>query len=585
MPCFKAYFPRPTRFFVEAYRNDQVLYSQVKIPITNFYNSEYSKLSFVCQFASPYAKLPKMAKYKPLILVILDGFGISTEKAGNPVAEAKTPTFDELERFFPFTTLQASGVAVGLPWGEAGNSEVGHLTMGSGRVIYHHLPRIINAIKDGSFFKNEALLGAVAHVRNHNSRLHIAGLISSGSVHSYIDHLWALAEFTKQENLAPVYLHIFTDGRDAPPSEGAEFLKKLEDSFHNEAPHIKYASVIGRSYAMDREEHWERIQTCYELLTQGKGEQIRSVPDYLKQAYTRGESDESIESAFVLRQENGRNARIQENDALIFLNFREDSMREITHAFTDETFTYFPRKKIENLFVVTMTEYQKGLSSHPAFPALDIQWPLARVLGEAGLRHLHIAETEKYAHVTYFFNGGREEPFPGEKRILIPSTPTLHPDENPEMRVPAIADAIVENMDESDVIIANFANADIVGHSGNFAAAVKAVEALDTSLEKLLNTVLNTEGVMLITGDHGNIELKRNVHTGEKLTEHSLNPVPFFIVGNKFRRSVPLADDKIQKAKAEINGILTDIAPTILELLKLKKPSEMTGNSLLSILS
>lgn len=525
-----------------------------------------------------------MAANKPIILVILDGFGITTEKQGNPVAEAKTPTFDELERFFPFTTLQASGVAVGLPWGEAGNSEVGHLTMGSGRVIYHHLPRIINAIKDESFFKNEALLGAAEHVRKNNSRLHIAGLISSGSVHSYIDHLWALAEFAKKENLAPVYLHIFTDGRDAPPHEGAEFLKKLDDSLRTEAPHIKYASVIGRSYAMDREEQWERIQACYELLTQGKGAPIQSISDYLQQAYLRGQGDESIEPAFVLDQTSAENTRIRKNDALVFLNFREDSMREITHAFTDETFTHFPREKVENLFVVTMTEYQKGLAAHPAFPTLDIQWPLARVLGEAGLKHLHIAETEKYAHVTYFFNGGKEEPFPGENRILIPSESGSSYDEHPEMRAAGIADTIIENLDAYEVIIANFANADMVGHSGNFAAAVKAVGALDASLNNLLNAVLNTEGVMLITGDHGNIELKRNIHTGEKLTEHSLNPVPFFLIGSRFRRATPFSDDEIQKRKKEINGILTDIAPTILELLKLKKPSEMTGNSLLPIL-
>lgn len=532
---------------------------------------------------------------KPLLLIILDGFGVSLEKEGNPVAEARTPALDEIERNFPFTTLQASGVAVGLPWGEAGNSEVGHLTMGSGRVIYHHLPRIINSIYDGTFFSNAAFLKAVEHVRQNKSVLHLAGLVSSGSVHSYIDHLYALLEFTKREKIERVFLHIFTDGKDAPPKEGGKFLKILEDRISQEWPQVHFTSVIGRFYSMDRDEKWDRVRACYELLTEGTGNKIPSIPEYLSESYGREVTDEFIEPAIIkLPTTNyskepssravGQLSTIQENDALIFFNFREDSMREITHAFADDTFDKFPRKKIPNLFLATMTEYEKGVRAEAAFLTLNVEWPLSRVLSEAGLSHLHIAETEKYAHVTYFFNGGTEKPFQGEERTLIPSVVTAHFDDVPEMKAAEITAKILENFDRYDVLIANFANADMVGHSGNFKAAVQAVEALDEQLGQLLNTILNSKGIMLITGDHGNIELKRDPVSGEKLTEHSVNPVPLYIVGKNFKRSAPRTPQEIEKQKSKVDGILTDIAPTMLELLELGKPQEMTGKSLLDLL-
>lgn len=524
-------------------------------------------------------KIGNMAKPKPLLLIILDGFGISLEKEGNPVYEAKKPTLDEIERNFPFTTLQASGVAVGLPWGEAGNSEVGHLTMGAGRVIYHHLPRIINAISDGSFFKNPAFIGAAEHVRKNKSRLHIAGLVSSGSVHSYIDHLYALLDFTKKEKLEEVHLHIFTDGKDAPPQEGVKFIELLEERIKKEWPQTHLATVVGRFYAMDRDEKWERIQTSYGLLTGGKGEKITSIPEYIRTQYKKDLTDEFIGAAVA-----DGNGIIKDGDALIFFNFREDSMRELAHAFADEDFDKFPRKKSKNLFLVTMTEYQKDLKAHAAFEPLDIGWPLARILGEAGLRHLHIAETEKYAHVTYFLNGGTEKLFPGEERILIPSITAAHFDEVPEMRAKEITAKILEYFDTYDVIIANFANADLVGHSGNFQAAIRAVEILDGALQQIMNAVLASDGAALITGDHGNIELKRNVITGEKLTEHSLNAVPLYLIGRKFRLTKQRSESEREKQKTEAGGMLTDIAPTILELLGLKKPAEMTGKDLLKTL-
>lgn len=528
-----------------------------------------------------------MNRCKPLLLVILDGFGISLEKEGNPVAEACTPTLNEIERSFPFTVLQASGAAVGLPWGEAGNSEVGHLTLGSGRIIYHHLPRIINAIADGSFFKNEAFLKAAGHARKNSSSLHLAGLVSSGSVHSYIDHLYALLDFTKKEGLPRVFIHVFTDGKDAPPQEGARFLEKFEERLKKEWPQSRIASVAGRFYAMDRDEKWERVRQCYELLTEGRGKKIDSIPAYLEVSYGRDLSDEFIEPAFVPTKVGttaGAPATVSENDALIFFNFREDSMRELAHAFVDDGFDRFPRKKIANLFVATMTEYQKDINAFPAFPPLDISWPLGRALAEAGLKQLHIAETEKYAHITYFFNGGKEKPFPGEDRILVPSAPTAHFDEAPEMRAPEIAGKILENFDRYDVVIANFANTDMVGHSGNFKAAVRAVEAVDEYLGQLLNAVLNSEGALLITGDHGNIELKRSMISGEKLTEHSVNPVPLYLVGKEFRRKTPRTEEEIIRQKKEVGGIITDVAPTIIELLGLTKPPEMTGKSLLQLL-
>lgn len=525
-----------------------------------------------------------MTRPKPLILIILDGFGVSQEKQGNPLTEASLPTFEFLDKNFPFTTLQASGVAVGLPWGEAGNSEVGHLTMGSGRVIYHHLPRIIYSIHDGSFFKNEAFKKAAEHTLANSSSLHIAGLVSSGSVHSYVDHLYALLDFAKQEGIKRVFLHVFTDGKDAPPKEGAKFLRGLEAKIKEEWPEVRFGSVVGRFYAMDRDEKWERTKTAYELFTRGQGEKISSLPTYLETSYERGMTDEFIEPAIVVDEHGEVSGLVKDNDALIFFNFREDSMRQLTRAFAEEKFDYFERSKINNVALVTMTEYINGLPVFAAFPALDINWPLARILGDTGLRHLHIAETNKYAHVTYFFNGGKEKPFPGEERIVVPSLDLSHFDEAPEMKAFEITTKVIESFDKYDVIIANFANADMVGHTGSYQSCIRAAEALDSVLGRVVERVLESEGVMVVTADHGNIELKRNPLTGEKLTEHSLNPVPFYLVGKNFKLKKSREKKEVVELKTKVGGILTDVAPTMLELLGLKKPQEMTGKSLLDIL-
>ena len=521
-----------------------------------------------------------MSRIKPFVMVILDGFGVSIEAAGNPVAQAATPALDSFLRNFPFTTLQASGVAVGLPWGVAGNSEVGHLTMGAGRVLHHHLPRIIHAIGDGSFFENQALAAVTAHVKKNNSRLHIAGLVSSGSVHSYAEHLEALVEWAAKAGIAQVFIHVFADGKDAPPRGGAVFLEGLAKRLISLHPGAVYASVIGRFFTMDRDEKWERIEKAYALLTEGKGDRITSVPAYLAGGYGKGISDEFCEPAMT--EMSGQAPIIREHDAVVFLNFREDSMRELVHAFADDDFRAFPRKKVSDLLIVTMTEYEKNIAGVlPMFPTADILHPLGKALSDAGLRQLRIAETEKYAHVTYFFNGGDEHPFPQEDRLLVPSAAAAHVDEVPEMRAAEIAAKIIENMELYDIVIANFANADMIGHTGNFSAGVRAVEALDATLKTLSEAVLAVGGAMLVTADHGNIELKRNAVSGEARTAHSINPVPLLLIGERYKRTAPRTDADLLAAKQEVGGILTDVAPTILAILEIPKPEEMTGQNLL----
>ena len=521
---------------------------------------------------------------KPIVLVVLDGFGVSLTERGNAIQAAAKPNLDLIEHRFPFTTLQASGAAVGLPWGEAGNSEVGHLTMGAGRVIYHHLPRVIVAIEDGSFFENPAFGGVIEHVRQRGSSLHLLGLVSSGSVHSYLDHLWALMELTGRAKLNPVWLHIITDGKDAPPTEAGKLIPGLEERIRTKYPGVAIASLVGRFYAMDRDEQWDRVRSAYELFTGGRGSAFQNPAEYLAKAYGRGTTDEFIEPAY--REENGEAVgRIRPGDGLVMFNFREDSMRELTQAFTRETFDAFPRERLPNVNIATMTEYEKNLPGvAAAFPPLEISSPLGRVLSLAGKTQLHIAESEKYAHVTYFFNGGTEKPFPDEDRILVPSSGVPHFDEKPEMKAPEITAKILERIGEYDFILANYANADMVGHTGNFEAAVKAVEALDQAVGRIMLAVLEKGGVLLITGDHGNAEQKIHPQSGEPITEHTSNPVPFYLVGEPYKLAQERASGEITARKKEVGGILSDVAPTVLELMALPQPPEMTGKSLLPVL-
>ena len=509
-----------------------------------------------------------MKKYKPVVLIILDGLGIAPDKFGSPWENAKHPVFSEMEKFYPFTALQASGLAVGLPWGEPGNSEVGHLTIGAGRIIYNYLPWISTSINNGTFFQNEAFLKAVKHVKDNNSSLHLMGLFSTGTVHAYFEHLYALLDLAKRNQLENVYLHLFTDGKDSYKKEGSEFFKKLENDLKNDYPFAKIASIIGRNFAMDRDGNWERTEKTYNLLVNGQGNEFESASEYIKDQNKKDISDDSIEGGF-----NKNTSRIKNNDAVIFFNFRGDSPRQITQMFLD---------KMKSLLFVTMTEYDKNFPCPFAFNSADVEMPLAKIISGAGLTQLHIAETEKYAHITYFINGGQEIPFEKEERILVPSLNISSYDQTPEMSAQKITEAIIANLSKYDFIVVNFANADMVGHTGNLEATAKAIEILDECIGKILTKVLELNGALVITADHGYAEEKIYRLTGAKKTKHSINPVPFFLISNDVKRKKPLEEKEIEKEYKQIKGTLTDVAPTILELLGIQKPVQMTGSSLIS---
>lgn len=517
---------------------------------------------------------------KPVVLVVLDGWGISSAIQGNAIREAATPTFETLNKNYPLTVLQASGMSVGLPWGTAGNSEVGHMTMGAGRIIYQNLPRITLAIDDGSFFQNEALLTASRNVREKQSAFHIMGLLSTGSVHSHKDHLYALLRFAKQENLTNVFVHLFTDGRDSSPLAGIQEVEHLQ-KFLSELGIGKIASISGRHYAMDRNHNWERIEEAYRMLTVGSPSTHADPEQLLATSYQEGFTDEFVVPTNIVGP-NGEKHLIQENDAVVFFNFREDRARELTQAFTDPEFTHFERPLLPLTFV-TLVEYEQGQKSLVAFPPTTAKNTLGEVLSQHNKKQLRIAETEKYAHVTYFFNGGAEEAFPGEERKLIPSQTVAHFDEAPEMSAPQITETLLEAVesDKYDFILVNYANPDMVGHTGNEEATIKAVEATDKSLERLIPAVLKKNGTLIITADHGNAEEMRHVISNEVDTEHSMNPVPcwFVTATNHHEKS----GDQMMREQSEVNGLLSDIAPTILELFEIPKPPEMNGSSLLSI--
>ncbi|MDD2766762.1 MAG: 2,3-bisphosphoglycerate-independent phosphoglycerate mutase [Candidatus Moranbacteria bacterium] len=519
--------------------------------------------------------------YKPLVLIVLDGWGISNNTVGNPIREATLPTFDKLNRFYPMTTLQASGISVGLPWNTAGNSEVGHMTMGAGRVLYQNLPRISLAIQDGSFYKNETLLKTLQFAKEKKGKLHIMGLVSSGSVHSHKDHIMALLRLAKNENMEEVYIHAFTDGRDSAPNAGMQQLKELERTTRLIGIG-KIASLSGRNFSMDRNNNWDRIEKTYRMLTEGTELTEPEPPLVFEKAYAKNLSDEYIEP--INMAENGKPiALIENNDAVIFFNFREDRARELTQAFALPQFEGFERTFLDIAFI-TLTEYENGLPVSVAFPPEDVNHCLGEELSLGGKTQLRVAETEKYAHVTYFFNGGKEKAFPGEDRLLIPSPDVSHFDEIPEMSSPKITETIVSSLKENryDFILVNYANPDMVAHTGNEVASIQAVEATDKSLSILIPAVLSIGGAILMTADHGNVEELKKVATGEMDTEHSTNPIPlWYITPDNHREKT---SEIMMREQNEVNGLLSDVAPTVLDIMGLEKPQEMNGNSLLSIL-
>jgi len=505
------------------------------------------------------------------MLIIMDGFGLSDETRGNAIRFAQTPHLDKLFATRPWTKLRCSGEAVGLPEGQMGNSEVGHLNIGAGRIVYQEITRIDKCIEDGSFFENDELMKIVEHCHKNNSSWHIFGLLSDGGVHSSLNHLWALLEFAKKNKLSKVYLHAFMDGRDTSPYGGRGYLEQ----FLAKAKAIgvgKIATLSGRYYAMDRDKRWDRVEKAYQAIVYGNGKKAIDPIQAIEESYRQNITDEFVIPT-VIYENKKPVATVKDSDAVLFYNFRADRARQLTDSFVCPDFHEFPRKRFENLLFVTMTEYDVRFRPYVqvVIKPLFMKNILGEVLQNHGYRQLRIAETEKYAHVTFFFNGGVEKPFKNEDRILIPSPKVATYDLQPEMSAFQVTDRVIEeiNTGKYDVIILNFANCDMVGHTGVFQAAVKAVEAVDISIGRLIPELEKNGYQYILTADHGNAE-KMLDESGNEFTAHTTNPVPFIYCGKE-----------CDKIKLLDNGILADIAPTMLKMLNLPQPQEMTGNNLI----
>lgn len=510
-----------------------------------------------------------MKPYKPVALIILDGWGIRGKEDGNSVVLANTPNYDTWTRTLERTVVDASGEAVGLPEGQMGNSEVGHLNLGAGRIIYQDLTRINLAIADGSFFANETMLVALEKTKERGGKLHVIGLFGDGGVHSYSGHLYAILEMAAQHGVEPI-IHVITDGRDTPPESAIRFNQRLE-AFLAENPGV-VASVSGRYYTMDRDRRWPRTQKGYEVIANHQGEEGRtavSVREALQESYAAGVTDEFVLPVAI--ETGGKDVTVQPGDTLVFYNFRADRMRQIVRAFMFPNFDGFERPSIPDVDIVTMTAYEDEFTAPVMFPEQDIVNPLAEVLSRRGMKQFHAAETEKYAHVTYFFNGGREEPFEGEARHLEPSPKVATYDLQPEMSAVPLTEAILKRLEEEDddFILVNFANPDMVGHTGVLEAAIKAVETVDACAGRLVEAIQEKGGVAIITADHGNCERMINHVTGEPHTYHTTQPVALFVTG---------ADEYVNLRP---RGKLADVSPTVLDLLGVEQPPEMTGQSLI----
>ena len=507
---------------------------------------------------------------KPTVLMILDGYGLNEKTEGNAIAEANTPVMDHLMKEYPFVKGYASGMAVGLPDGQMGNSEVGHINMGAGRIVYQELTRITKEIKDGDFFQNSALLAAVDNCKRNNSDLHLYGLLSDGGVHSHNTHLYALLELAKKQGLSNVYVHAFLDGRDTPPASGKDYVEQLWEQMKIIGIG-KIASVMGRYYAMDRDNRWDRVEKAYRAMALGEGETAENAVVAVQNSYDTEKYDEFVVPT-VIMEEGKPVATIKENDSVIFFNFRPDRAREITRAFCDEEFSGFPREKRRKLTYVCFTEYDITIPNKlVAFHKISLKNTFGQFLAANHKTQLRLAETEKYAHVTFFFNAGVEAPNEGEERILVSSPKVATYDLQPEMSAVQVADNLVNAIASGkyDVIIVNFANPDMVGHTGIEKAAIKAIETVDQCVGRAVEALLAVDGQMFICADHGNAEQLIDYTSGEPFTAHTTNPVPFILVN--YNKEYTLAED----------GCLADIIPTMIEMMDMVKPEEMTGKSLL----
>ncbi len=521
---------------------------------------------------------------KPLVLIVLDGYGAGQPFSGNAISMANTPNMDNYILKYPSMTLRASGDAVGLPWGEEGNSEVGHLNLGLGRIVYQLMPRINRTISDHTFYKNETLLGAIEHVKKNNSSLHLMGLASDGGVHASIEHLFALLVLAAENKIDKVFIHPILDGRDTLFNGGISYISQIQKILDQHG-FGKIATISGRFYTMDRNNNWERTEKAYLAMTKGIGNKANNPIEAIEKSYKNKIYDEEFVPT-VIYEDDKPVGSVGENDAMIFFNFRPDRARQITKAFSFDDFDKFERgEKINNLKFITFAEYEKGLPVEVVFPPEQFKNCLGEVISKAGLKQLRIAETEKYAHVTYFFNGGVEKAFLNEDHALVPSPIIPSYDAKPEMSAPEVSKKIVNYISEEkyDFILVNFANADMVGHTANIDATVEAVEVLDNLVSNIVKATLAKDGVVIITADHGNAESMYDMQAGVKLKEHSANPVPLLIIGNDFEgktfgwQSVPGND----LSMVQPQGVLADVAPTILKFLNIKKPDEMTGESLI----
>ena len=504
-----------------------------------------------------------MSKKKPVMLVIMDGFGCRKETKDNAVAQANLKVLPKLWDEYPHSHLEASSEAVGLPHGQIGNSEVGHLNIGAGRIVYQALTKITKDIKDGEFFKKPVLVEAMENVKAKGSALHLLGLVSPGGVHSSEQHLFGLLEMAKRYGLKNVYIHAFLDGRDVLPRSAGPFLQELQDKCQ-ELGVGEIVTVSGRYYAMDRDKRWDRVQKAYDAVALGEGPTAPDWQTCLDESYAHDVSDEFVVPTVIKKQP------VEDGDSVVFFNFRPDRARQLTAAFVQDDFPGFARPKKLDVYFATMTRYEDDLPAHVVYDKERIPNVLGEVLSKAGKQQLRIAETEKYAHVTYFFNGGEETPFPGEDRILVPSPKVATYDLQPEMNAPIVTEKVIAaiNEDKYDMIILNFANPDMVGHTGVFEAAEKAVETVDTMVGKIVEALKPVDGQLLIIADHGNCELMADPETGTPYTAHTTNPVPCILVSEEHKH------DALQ------DGILADVAPTLLYLAGMEAPAEMTGKIL-----